>query len=584
MFGQNRTNQIKYLYESGEGNRKSGEYQAAIKFYTEVICLDNSHFDAYVARGLALNALQRTKEAIHDFTIALTWKQDAFVHFYRGTIYHKKLHDYPSALREYKQAIKYSTTSDYKLIIDAHIACGEVYHETNHLSKAIGAFKSALKRHSANAIACSKIAFTYQALGELDRAIVHFSQVIDLFTLFGEVSASPKLTTEAYTELGHIYRRLGRTTLAMEYYKAACKLVPSHEVYYFLGLTCLNSGAFAEAIDHFNLSGKNKKVLLNRGIACLALAAYKTDTYSAQGLSDFNYNIQKDFSASSDVYLHRGMALQRWGCQEEIISDFLSAWKLPGSLTIKLFSGLQLHELKALPEEEIDLTTLVNKVAMVYNETSRMNGLKGNAEKLCLLALGQHRIGQVELANQSYQTLICKFLPNAIPVYLRESFITLLTKLTEVSAIEFKENLIPEYKDQFVTMIINTNNKNIQINAALQALCSKTPLGHILYFRNATLYSGKRLERLALYLDNHLLTTQDIVLTQATKQALKGEAEQEPAFVQTLQKKYPHIFETITPYLSHYTPRLFSEVGSPTSKQPLIQSKHGNRFIPELNL
>jgi nitrate reductase beta subunit len=138
-------------------------------------------------------------------------------------------------------------------------------------------------------------------------------------------------------------------------------------------------------------------------------------------------------------------------------------------------------------------------------------------------------------------------------------------------------------------MIKNVSDKDVQLNAGLQALCSETVLGKILYLNNSILTKG-RLEILATYLNSRIFAIQDGILDEETKRALSRECEREPSFSQTLNKNYPNIYEVVKPYLAIELPlenkmRFFPPVfGSPTKKEPLIQSEEGNRFIKNLSL
>jgi tetratricopeptide (TPR) repeat protein len=98
--------------ERGEEFAKEGQYDKAIREFTEAIRLDPKNADAYHQRGLAYDQTKDYDKAISDFTEAVRLEAGESDHLRaRGAVYeHKK--DSANAVSDYNQAIQVEADND----------------------------------------------------------------------------------------------------------------------------------------------------------------------------------------------------------------------------------------------------------------------------------------------------------------------------------------------------------------------------------------------------------------------------------------------------------------------------------------
>jgi tetratricopeptide (TPR) repeat protein len=119
--------------DRGVAAQNRGDYQEAIKQYTEAIKADPKYAEAYNYRALAYAALHNYVMAFADFAQALKIDPSYWAAYVdRGAVY-EKLGDYKSAIADYTQAIKIDP-KDAK----AYNNRGAVYYN-------LGDYKSATK-------------------------------------------------------------------------------------------------------------------------------------------------------------------------------------------------------------------------------------------------------------------------------------------------------------------------------------------------------------------------------------------------------------------------------------------------------
>ena len=95
----------KALLEQADSAYNKGDFQQAIRDYTQAIALNPNNAGLYGLRGLAYYDVKDYSSAIRDFNQAIALNpNDAYAYGNRGVIY-SKLKDYSSAIRDLTQSI-----------------------------------------------------------------------------------------------------------------------------------------------------------------------------------------------------------------------------------------------------------------------------------------------------------------------------------------------------------------------------------------------------------------------------------------------------------------------------------------------
>lgn len=86
------------LFKNAESQYSLGNYEAAIKGYTDAIKLDETHINSYLRRGFTYIILEKYNEAISDFSKVIEFHPNhKWAYLSRGSAYNK--------VKEYKKAI-----------------------------------------------------------------------------------------------------------------------------------------------------------------------------------------------------------------------------------------------------------------------------------------------------------------------------------------------------------------------------------------------------------------------------------------------------------------------------------------------
>lgn len=259
--------QFKRHSEMADAYLRNGDYDKAVREYTEAIKLNMKAAEAYKGRGQAYERNNDFASALADYdkAIELT-KSDPKLYQLRGSIYERRK-DFNRAASDYTEAIRLSQTSDN------YFQRGNVYYQMLEYDKAIADYSAAinlnpddyrayagrslasigqgkyaqaindsdkaiqLKPDDDDAYNNRGIAYAYQ--GDYDKALADYSNAIRL---------NPK-NALAYGNRGHIYFEQGDYELALENYNTALRLVPQANVYKSRALLYrkLNKPELAEA-------------------------------------------------------------------------------------------------------------------------------------------------------------------------------------------------------------------------------------------------------------------------------------------------------------------------------------------------
>ena len=208
----------------------------------------------------------------------------------------------------------------------ARINRGWRWHRRGNYKWAISAFEYALKRNPQSADAYMGLAWTYEDMGDYDKAKEYYSKVIELDPrgkFFFDVGSN-KIESAAIRR-GWRHHRWAEYKQAIESFNLALKKNPkSTEAYIGLAVVWENKGDYNKAIEYFSkaieLEPKSGYFWL-RGEAC----SEKRDF--ARGIEDYTSAINRDpgFAAA---YTDRGSCYISLGKYETALADYQKALEL----------------------------------------------------------------------------------------------------------------------------------------------------------------------------------------------------------------------------------------------------------------
>ena len=172
-----------------------GDYDGAIKLYSEAIELNPKYYKAYNDRGEAYQKLGKYKLAIDDYDKAIQLSPKFEVAYYnRGTAYSDGLKKYERAIINYNEAIQINT---------------KFWQAYNNRGKA------------------------YYNLGQYERAISDYDKAIDLYPNYVKTYNNRErypMYAETYYNRGLAYQDLKQREQALKDYDKALELDPNFEL------------------------------------------------------------------------------------------------------------------------------------------------------------------------------------------------------------------------------------------------------------------------------------------------------------------------------------------------------------------
>lgn len=236
--------QINKLFNKASNLFNDKNYEGALNILNKILKLDTSSSKAYLNKGLALSALERKKDAIDCYDLAIKFKPDyAKAYYNKGAVlFHLGKKD--EAIECYDLAIKFKP--DY---------AKAYYNKANALfylekrEEAIECYDLAIKFKSDYAYAYNNKG---AALSELERKW----EAIKCYDL--AIKFKPDYA-KAYCNKANALSDLGKQKEAITYYDLAIKFKPNYaKAYYSKGNALSDLGKQKEAIKCYDLAIKFK--------------------------------------------------------------------------------------------------------------------------------------------------------------------------------------------------------------------------------------------------------------------------------------------------------------------------------------
>ncbi len=163
------------LYMRGEGWLRKGEWDNAIKDFTECIRLDPNIKEGYNSRGIAWKGKKDYEKAVADYNEAIRL-DPKYVNAYicRGNAWSAKK-DYEKAIADYKEAIRLAP--NYAL---PYRNRGHVWSAKKDYDKALADYNEAIRLDPNYAAAYNNRGNTWSAKKNYDKAITDYNEAIRL--------------------------------------------------------------------------------------------------------------------------------------------------------------------------------------------------------------------------------------------------------------------------------------------------------------------------------------------------------------------------------------------------------------------
>lgn len=219
--GVERSNLAGVYNNLGNTYKGLGEFEQALKSYTEATQLRPDYPDAFNNKGLVYFELCRFEEALTSFGEALRVNPTFFQALNNKGNVQRALGHYEDALSSFDQAIAINAR-----YAQAYSNKGLVLQDQKNWQAALTAYETALRYKPDYAEALNNSANVYKALGQTQSAVKFYLAAIKLRPHYAD----------ALNNLGSVYRQGGQHNEAMHCYRRAIEINPSYpQALYNLG-------------------------------------------------------------------------------------------------------------------------------------------------------------------------------------------------------------------------------------------------------------------------------------------------------------------------------------------------------------
>ncbi|MEM9244312.1 MAG: tetratricopeptide repeat protein [Cyanobacteria bacterium P01_F01_bin.153] len=234
--------------QQGESMVRGGQYEAALQQYEKALDRDENCYEAWLGKGVALEALQRYEAAIAAYDRAVNIKPNDYEGWYNRGLVLGRLGKYDDAMTSYGQAlviapgnanlwlhrgIVLSKLSQYEDALEAYsqaVSLKPDSHEAwynlanaqvrlQRTAEALASYDKALEHNPKNTGAWHNRGIVLSKLGQFDEALESYEQAISL----------DEGDPETWYSRGNALAHLSRYDDAIESYDRAIALKPEHD-------------------------------------------------------------------------------------------------------------------------------------------------------------------------------------------------------------------------------------------------------------------------------------------------------------------------------------------------------------------
>jgi tetratricopeptide (TPR) repeat protein len=233
-----QTLMVHYWLDRAQTAVKTGDDEAAIATYTQILQQQPDRESAYFNRGMAYLRLENWQAALGDFSDAIALNPDyAPAYYQRGNV-RFNLGDSRGAQQDYSEAIARDDG-----FVKAYINRGSTYAALGREKEAIADYTAAIQLDSTLAAAYLNRCLSYSNIGNQDNAIADCTAAINL---------RPN-HPHSYQNRGLAYYRQQNWQSAIANFNIAIQLDPEDaESYYNRGLTRAQIGDWSGAVEDYS--------------------------------------------------------------------------------------------------------------------------------------------------------------------------------------------------------------------------------------------------------------------------------------------------------------------------------------------
>ncbi len=233
-FGTAPTNPV----EEGERLVRAGQYDAALQQYEKALEQDSRCYEAWLGKGVTLEALQRYEAAIAAYDRAVNIKPNDYEGWYNRGLVLGRLGKYDDAMTSYGQALVIAPSNP-----NLWLHRGIILAKLSQYEAALEAYTQAVNLKPDSHEAWYNLANAQVRLQRNDEALTAYEQALE---------HNPR-NTGAWHNRGIVLSKMGQFEGAIESYHAAIALDDQDpETWYSCGNALAHLGRYDEAIDAYD--------------------------------------------------------------------------------------------------------------------------------------------------------------------------------------------------------------------------------------------------------------------------------------------------------------------------------------------
>ena len=199
------------LLSEADAFSKSGDLQAAIKRYGEVIASVPDRSDAYARRGDTLLATSAVNAALADYEEAIRISpDDAGLYLKRASI-DLLGNKFDLALADCNKAVRLEPKS-----AEAFLTRGNIHFQTGRIDACLADYDAAIRLSTNPAVAYNNRGAAYRQKGDLDKALADYTAALTHNAQFAD----------AYNNRGDVHARQGKLDEAVADFSEAIRISP----------------------------------------------------------------------------------------------------------------------------------------------------------------------------------------------------------------------------------------------------------------------------------------------------------------------------------------------------------------------